>query len=232
MGLLRNLFGKKSDAAPDGSKNADRSGPGSHTESQPKPAGTTRSGDGTILGDTIKKKLYTRAAGSESIGYFHPEVAPFRTFPNGKTGLMQGPMADLTIQSMRASGGIYGSMFDESGDISVDIARKLGLRSVREVMATFQEVVKDEQVAIFLLVTTTMPFFLTYSSAKAAIISEVDYEMKLNALAYLLMKDPGFSSVKDVFEFRKKAGALLTERAEEVETKKQWAIDLQRSRNA
>ena len=231
MGLLHGLFGKKPDkATPNGGKSVDRSG--SSTEPKLEPAGKTRSGDGTILGDAIKKGVYTRAAGSESLGYFHPEIAPFRTFPNGKTGLLQGPMADLAIQSLSASSGIFGSMFDDSGDPSVDIARKLGLTSTRQVMEIFQQLVNNEEVSKFLLVTTAMPFFLTYGGAKATVIVEVDYELKLNALAHLLLKDPSFSSVHSVSAFQAEAAALLTKRAEEVEAKKQWAIDLQRSRNA
>ncbi len=190
----------------------------------------TRRGDGTILGDVISKGVYKPQAGSERIGYFNPEIDPFRTFPNGKTGLRHGSMADQLIQMIPASRGAYGSMLDESGDIAVDLAIKLRLSSIRQVSDTFQQLVKKEAVSQFLIVTTTMPFFLMYSTRKVIILAEVDHELKLNALAHLLLKDPSFSSVHSVPAFEAKATSLLDERKQEVEEKKQWAIDLQKSR--
>jgi hypothetical protein len=190
-----------------------------------------RQGDGTILGEAIAKRIYKPTAGSERIGYFNPDIAPFRTFPNGKTGLRQGPLADQVIQTLPASRGIFGSMFNESGDAAVDVALKLGLLSTRPVTDMFQSLVKNEAVSQFLLVTTAMPFFLTYSLGKVVVLAEVNHELMLNALANLLLKDPGFSSVHSVPAFEMKAASLLDERKGEFEERKQWAIDLQTSRH-
>jgi len=190
----------------------------------------TRRGDGTILGDVIFKGVYKPQAGSEGIGYFNPENAPFRNYPNGKTGLLQGPMADQLIVTIPASRGLYGSLLDESGDTAVDLAIKLSLSSTRQVLDTFLQLVKKEAISQFLLVTTTMPFFLTYSIGKVIVLAEVDHELKLNALANMLLKDRSFSSVYSVSAFEAKAISLLDERKQEVEEKKQWAIDLQKSR--
>jgi hypothetical protein len=211
MSFVRNLFGKK------GQKQAET------------PEGRQR--DGTILGDAIAKRIYKPTAGSERIGYFNPEIAPFRTFPNGKTGLLQGPLADQVIQTLPASRGSFGSMFDESGDTAADLAIKLGLLSTRPVLDTFQSLVKSEAVSQFLLVTTAMPFFLTYSTGKVVVLAEVNHELMLNALANLLLKDPSFSSVHTVPAFQAKAASLMNERKGEFEERKQWAIDLQKSRN-
>jgi uncharacterized RDD family membrane protein YckC/tetratricopeptide (TPR) repeat protein len=194
-------------------------------------AGKGRRGDGTILGDVISKGVYKPRAGSETIGYFNPEIAPFRNFPNGKTGLLQGNMADLLIQTIPASRQLYGPMFKQSGDTAVDLAIKLGLSSTRQVLDTFLQLVKREAVSEFLLVTTTMPFFLTYSTGSVIVLAEVDHELKLNALAHLLLKDQGFSSVHSVSDFEAKAISLMQDRKQEVEEKKQWAIDFQKSRN-
>jgi hypothetical protein len=231
MSFLRNLFGKKRQTTtPSSNEQAKQTQPDSKSRQEQAEAGRGRRGDGTILGDVISKGIYKPRAGSEAIGYFNPEIAPFRNFPNGKTGLLQGPMADQLIQTIPASRGVYGSMFDESGDIAVDLAIKLGLSSTRQVLDTFVQLVKREAVSQFLMVTTTMPFFLTYSTGKVIVLAEVDGELKLNALAHLLLKDRSFSSVHSVSAFEAKATSLWDERKQEVEEKKQWAIDLQKSR--
>jgi hypothetical protein len=139
-------------------------------------------------------------------------------------------MADQLIQMIPASAGVYGSMFNESGDIAVDLAIKLGLSSTRQVLDTFGQLVKREAVSNFLMVTTTMPFFLTFSTGKVIVLAEVDLELKLNALAHLLLKDRSFSSVRSISAFEAKATSLWGERKQEVEEKKRWAIDLQKSR--
>jgi hypothetical protein len=245
MSFLRNLFGKKQQTTvPSSNEQAKQTQPDSkprqeqakQTQPDSKPrqeqakAGRGRRGDGTILGDVISKGIFKPLAGSEAIGYFNPEIAPFRNFPNGKTGLLQGPMADQLIQTIPASRGIYGSMFDESGDIAVDLAIKLRLSSTRQVLDTFIQLAKREAVSRFLMVTTTMPFFLTYSTGKVIVMAEVDDELKLNSLAHLLLKDQSFSSVHSVSAFEAKATSLWDERKQEVEEKKQWVIDLQKSR--
>jgi hypothetical protein len=192
-----------------------------------------RRGDGTVLGGMIVKGVYNDKAGTEKIGYFDPATDPFRTYPNGKTGLLQGPMANILIQSIPAARGVYGSMFDDSGDISVNLGIKLGLSSTSEVLNAFHRLVGKEpgsKVDNFLLVTTSMPFFLTYSIGKVTVSGEVALEINLNALANLLLNDPAFSFVHSISEFESKAASLLDERKAEVEEKKQWAIDLQKSR--
>jgi len=194
-----------------------------------------RSGDGTILGTAIAKGTYRDQAGSEKIGYLDPCTAPFRTYPGGKTGLLQGQLADQLIQMTLSVGGdavrsVYGSMFDQTGDISVDLATKLGLSSTRQVSDIFHQLAKKESISKFLLVTTTMPFFLTYSVGKVIVLAEVEHELKLNALSNLLLNDPDFASVHSVESFEVKAQSLWDKRKTEVEEKKQWAVDFQKSR--
>ena len=115
-------------------------------------------------------------------------------------------------------------------DIAVDLAVKLGLSSAGQVMNTFQQLAKNESLSKFLMVTITMPFFLTYSTGKVVVLVEVDLELRLNTLVNLLLTDPSFSSVRSASEFEAKGASLWDERKEEVEEKKQWAIDLQKSR--
>lgn len=191
-----------------------------------------RRSDGTALGYAIAKGVYSSHAGSEKIGYFDPETAPFRSFPNNKVGLVQGPLADEIIRLGQASG-----RFTKSGDAAADLAKALGLSSTKEMLDTFQKLVMNEAVSQFLLVTTSMPFFLTYSTKKV-VVSEVDHELKLNALANLLLNDPAFSSIRSVVPpydsarvvaaFENKAASLLDDRKAEVEEKTQWAIDFQK----
>jgi len=181
-----------------------------------------RRGDGTVLGDMIAKGFYNDKAGTEKIGYFDPATAPFRTYPNGKTGLLHGPMADLLIESIPASTGLYGSLFDRGEDIAVNLGIKLRLSSTSEVLNAFQGLTGKEpgsKVDKFLLVTTVMPFFLAYSIGKVSVVAEVALEINLNALANLLLNDPAFSSVHSISEFESKATSLLDERKAEV-TKK------------
>ena len=221
MDFLRNLFGKKKQQAAQPSQ-------GERPDTR-----RGRFGDGTILGDAISKGAYRPQAGSERIGYFNPEIAPFRTFPNGKVGLLQGPMADFLIQSIPevirgTRRGIYGSML-EGGDAAVDLAIKLGHSTTKQVLDSFQQLAKQEAISRFLLVTTTMPFFLTYSTGEVIVMAEVDHELKLNALAHLLLKDPSFSSVHSFSAFEAKAMSLLDERKQEFEEKKQWADNLHKA---
>ena len=206
--------------------------PDSRSRQEQVEAGRGRRGDGTILGDLISKGLYKPQAGSEKIGYFDPETAPFRDFPNGKTGLLQGPLADELIQAIPARREAFGDMLDGSGDLAVDLAIKLELSSTRQVMDVFLQLVNDKAVGQFLLVTTTMPFFLTYITGKRVIVAEVYHELKLNALANLLLTDPSFASIHSVSAFEAEAASLLDKRKGEVEEKKQWAIDVQKSGGA
>ena len=230
MNFLKNLFGKGKKAVQREVREQTRELQPEFETRQAQPnSGNGRIGDGTILGDVISKGVYKPQAGIESIGYFNPEIAPFRIFPNNKTGILQGPMADLLIQTIPQSKELFGSMFDTSNDIAVDLAIKLGLSSTKEVLNTFQQLANKEAISKFLLVTTTMPFFVTYSVGKMIILSEVDQELKLNALACLLLKDPDFTSVHSISEFEAKATLLLDTRKQEVEDKKQQMIALEKS---
>jgi hypothetical protein len=191
-------------------------------------ASQARKGDGTIIGDLIEKGIYSATAGTEKVGYFDPACSPFRTFPNGKCGLACGAMADQLLEmlsdpavaSMAATMGLSGG-----GDVAVELGRKLSLRSTREVLETFQAVANEDSVGKYLIVTTTMPFHLTHWVGKRIAIAEVEQELKLNALANLLLNDPDFASVRDRSQFQEKASALWDSRTEEVERMKQWAIE-------
>lgn len=195
------------------------------------PAQESRRNDGTVLGELIAKGLLTPRAGSEKFGHFDPATAPFRTFPNGKTGLMQGPMADLLIQTIPASRSIFGSQFDDNQDLSVTLALKLGLSSTKAALDAFQAVVQKDATAKYLIVTTTMPFFLTYDTDRVVVVAEVEHELKLNALANLLLNDPAFSTVASVTSFEAIAESLFTQRKDQVEQKKRWAEELLAVRN-
>ena len=100
--------------------------------------------------------------------------------------------------------------------------------STKTLLDSFLALVKTEAISQFLMVTTTMPFFITYSTEKVIVLAEVDHELKLNALANLLLKDPAFSSINSVAEFEAKAASLLNERKEEFDKQRQWAIDQQK----
>src|SRR5438046_1159862 len=76
-----------------GQKESSRSG-GPELEGRRK----TREGDGTALGGAIAMGAYSSEAGTEPIGYFNPDCAPFRCFPNGKTALLQGALANPEVQ--------------------------------------------------------------------------------------------------------------------------------------
>ena len=56
-------------------------------------------------------------------------------------------------------------------------------------------------------------------------------EIQLNALVNLLLNDPSFSGVNTIADFESKAALLLSERREEFDKKRQWAIDLEQTRN-
>jgi hypothetical protein len=175
-----------------------------------------RKGDGTVLGSAIAKGVYRTEAGSEKLSYFDPEAAPFRSFPNGKVGMVQGPVADTAVSLAQAGG--WGAQFIEEfkSDAAVGIAIKLMLPSTQDVLRHFQRLATNEQVAGFLLATTSMPFSATYSSERV-VIAEVDYEVKLNALANILLNDPGFVNVRSVGTFEEKLVLLEQERSHEVE---------------
>jgi len=219
-------FKRRSQAAPQEASQSKPGRPATQSTQQ------DRRADGTVLGDLIAKGLYKPSAGTEKFGYFDPANAPFRTFPNGKTGLMQGPMADLLIQTIPASRSVFGSMLDDNQDLSVTLALKLGVSSTREVLDAFQALVQKDETAKYLIVTTTMPFFLNYSTDKIVVIAEVEHELKLNALANLLLTDPAFHDVASVARFERIAESLFANRKDEVEQKKQWAVELQQSRSS
>ena len=197
-----------------------------------------RSGDGTILGDLIAKGVYRLRAGSEKIGYFDPLVAPFRTFPNAKTGLLGGAEADQQMEIERSTSSVFGNMFSESKDSTVDLAARLCRRLVclrsSDLLEKFQELANNKAVSEFLLVTTAMPFFLTYSKDKVTVIAEVEYELKLNALVNLLINDKAFSSKlmwSPLSELLSKLESLKDDRKEIFEERKKWAIDFEKSRD-
>lgn len=197
--------------------------------------GEKRTGDGTVLAKAIARGAYKPEAGTEKLGYFDPKVAPFRVFPDNKLAFLHGSLANQLTQMMQSVGGdairrVYGSMFDKTGDIAVDIGRKLGLSSTEEVINVFQKLAKQGNTSEFLLVTTTMPFFLTYSRDKVVVLAEVEQELRLNALANLLLNDPEFTQVHSVADFRERLGSLLVKRRGEFEEKRAWAIELKKSK--
>lgn len=186
-----------------------------------------RKADGTVLGDLIKKGVCVPNAGMKSIGRFDPACAPFRTFLNGKTGLVAGQLADQLL-GMLAEPGVSNAMMMmgsscQSGDLAVELGRRLGLRSCQAVLETFQNLAKDEAISSYLIVTTTMPFHLTYATDKVIVVAEVEHELQLNALANLLLNDAEFVRVDSPQVFRQKAAGLFELRKEEVERMKQWA---------
>jgi hypothetical protein len=202
-----------------------------------------RRNDGTILGNLIANDTYSGRAGSEKIGYFDPKLAPFRAFPNGKTGLLGGPEAD---QQMRRNATIdsFSAIFSKRNDDKTvemvdDACGKLSLLAYRindspssELLDGFGKLTRNEAISEFLLVTTTMPFFLTYSTRQVAVIAEVDYELKLNALFNLLLNDKSISfGSSTVRGFGEKVASFLESRKAEVEEKKHWAIDFQKKRD-
>lgn len=195
-----------------------------------------RQGDETILGTAIERGVYEPKAGIEKIGYFDPETAPFRVISGDKIAVIHGLMANMLIQMMQSVGTeqvkkVYGTALDKTGDLAVDIAVKLGLSSTEEVAKIFHQLAMEGNIAEFLLVTTTMPFFLTYSIGKTVVaLTEVELELRLNALANLLLNDSDFSSVHSAPDFKARAQSLRTKRSKEFEEKKQWAIELKKSR--
>lgn len=177
-----------------------------------------RRGDGTVLGDLITKGTYRAEAGMEKVGYFDPTTAPFRTFLAGKTGLLQHPKADQVIEKL--TGPVWDSFPGRvrlGEDTAVDLAVALRLRSTKQVLESFMELANRKFVLSFLLVTTTMPFFEKYSIGKIVVITEIDLELRLNALANILLNDPDFSDVHSIEAFKSKASLLLKQRKAEVE---------------
>ena len=107
----------------------------------------SRSSDGTALGDMIAMGKYRPQAGTEKIGYFDPGTAPFRVNPGNKVGIMHGSMANVLIQTIKSAGieqvrKVYGTAFDKTGDIAVDLAVKLGLSSVEGTAEFFNQLAK------------------------------------------------------------------------------------------
>ncbi len=147
-------------------------------------SGGNRRGDGTVLGNVIAEGLYAPDAGSEAVGYFDPAAAPFRTFSDGRTGLL--------------------------GDVPRRLAARLGLFSPGEALAGFQDVLlKTEGISAFLMVTTVEPFVLRYCTGeKKVAVAEVMIELELNALANLLLTHPDFSAVNSLAAFKVKASAF------------------------
>lgn len=187
-----------------------------------------RTGDGTVIGDLISKGIYSPAAGAEKVGHFDPACAPFRTFTNGKCGLTSGAMADQLLETM-ADPSVASSMelmgLARAGDVAVELGRKLSLRSTAEVLTAFQAVANDDAVGKYLIVTTTMPFHLTHWAGRRMVIAEAEHELKLNALANMLLNDPEFAGIRSRSQFQEKASTLWISRAEEVERMKQWAVE-------
>lgn len=187
--------------------------------------------DRTIMATAISDGTYRSEAGTEKIGYFDPNVAPFATLEGNRTGLITTNSADALLEVVRMTGGdsVVGSFYrymveEETKDPAVNIAVKLNLASTSEVLDLFQEMANDQSIREFLLVTTTMPFFLKYSVGKVVMLVEVEHELKLNTLANLLLNDPEFASVHSVAEFKAKAQALLNERVAEFRAKREWAV--------
>ena len=201
-----------------------------------------RGSDGSILGDLISKEAYLPQAGCEPIGYFSPACAPFRTFPNGKTGLIGGTEADQQMQLRRAAWDTFGGMFSSSGNRTVDMVVRLCdklafistsfISGSQSALETLPKELNEGSTGDFLLVTTSMPFFLTYSKRQPTVVAEVDLELKLNALANLLLNDPAFKGITCLKDFSDNLKTLMTDRKEEFEAKKQWAIEFQKSRKA
>jgi len=103
-------------------------------------------------------------------------------------------------------------MLDRGPDVVGNLSIKLGLSSTREVLNAFHGLTGKEpgsKVDKLLLVTTALPFFLTYSIGKVIVSAEVALDIDLNALANLLLNDPTFSSVHSISEFESKAASLL-----------------------
>ena len=130
--------------------------------------------------------------------------------------MLSDPAVAVTAATMELS---------QRGDVAVELGRKLSLRSTREVVEVFQAVANDDAVGKYLIVTTTMPFHLTHWTGQRMMIAEVVHELKLNALASLLLHDLDFASVRNRSQFQEKASALWASRAEEVERVKQWAVE-------
>lgn len=159
----------------------------------------TRSGDGTVLGELIASGRYSATAGSERSNLFNPDTAPFRTFPNQKTGLQMGPAAAGMLEMIRGAGGweTYNVISGErtTGDPAVDLAARLGLDSMERLLAVFLRVSQDRGFAALVLETTTLPFVAKYSDAPPVVVVEVDLELRLNVLANMVLNHRDFQKV-------------------------------------
>jgi len=165
-----------------------------------------RTNDGSILGELIGQGYLDSKAASERLGYFDPNVAPFRLLPNGKLLLNQDEVIDSVVTRLRLS-------------------------SANEIPTIFQRLIGNKSIFQFLLTTTVMPFCLLYSTNKLILLAEIAMEIQLNTLVNLLLNDPSFSGVNTIADFESKAALLLSERREEFDKKRQWAIDLEQTRN-
>lgn len=188
---------------------------------------TSRVGDGTALGDAILQGRYLPEAGSESIGYFDPGIAPFRVLSDGRIGLLYDPKWDQMLSEiqaeqakLRASGGIvYDQPIEESllgRFAALAIAIKLGLPTIKEVVNVFESILENEAIATFLAGTTTNHFFFKYTDGAVWFSQEVASEIILNSLANILLKDPEFASIHSVAEFESKAVFMLERRKHEM----------------
>jgi hypothetical protein len=187
----------------------------------------SRAGDGTALGDAILQGMYLPEAGSEPIGYFNPDITPFRVLPDGKIVLLYAPEWDQTLKAiqaqlakLRATGGIVNDQpFDDnilSQVAALAIAVKLGLSSFQEVLTAFQPMLENEIVGMFMAGTTMNHFLFKYTEGAIWFSEEVATEVVLNSLANLLLRDPEFITVHSPSEFEAKAVSLLETRKHEM----------------
>lgn len=212
MGFLRNIFKNRL-------VGADTSLRTGHPAS--------RSGDGTALGDAILQGTYLPQAGSEPLGYFDPAIAPFRMLSDGRIGLLYDPKWDQMLETiqieqakLRASGGtVYDQPFEDdllSKFTALVIAVKLELPSIQGIVTAFQPLVENESIATFLAGTTMNYFFFKYTEGVIWFSEVVANEIMLNSLANLLLKDPEFTKVHSLSEFKAKAISLLESRKHEM----------------
>jgi hypothetical protein len=188
---------------------------------------TSRAGDGTALGDAISQGIYLPEAGSETIGYFDPGLAPFRVLSDGRVAILYDPNWDQMLKSiqaeqakLRASGGV---VFDQPIEenllgsfAALAIALKLGLPTVKEVANVFDPMLQNEAVATFLAGTTMNQFFFKYTEGVVFFSNEIGSEIMLNSLANILLKDPEFIKIHSLLEFEMKTASLLESRRHEL----------------
>ena len=77
-----------------------------------------------------------------------------------------------------------------------------------------------------LTVSTSMPFFLACAKGQAVVVTEVDLELKLNALVNMVVNDPSFSRVKSSSDLQQVLARLPDERREEIEAHKAQAAQI------